>query len=514
VLFGLNFWAYFWGNQKRAATLVGLQQAVARQLLLSSIKQDLHDLRKQVAQLSQVRIEIVPSGVGGDEIARLNGQFEAIAKDIRELRDLAPPPTRIQVEELEKTYEELTVAWRIFYENFGIDHVKALTELTTHADPLSEYVLYQMVPRLLEEERERVQAVGADLRQLRWLTDQTIFLLFALSILVAVVVAYRVVRHFATRLNLLKEGTALMIGGDLEHRLAMQSEDELSDLAKGLNAMTESLLLTRTQLTQINEELDRRHQEVEKERQVSDSLLLNILPAQVAEELKAKGSVEPKYFEDVTILFADFVGFTTFTEKLAAEDLVHMLHNYFSGFDEIMARYGLEKLKTIGDSYMCAGGLPARNPSHPVDALMAAFEIVRSISEHAGPDGQPLWAVRIGIHTGPVIAGMVGNRKFAYDIWGESVNYASRMESSSEPNRINLSGQTYSRVKDFFECEHRGQVLTKDKKKVDMYFAKGIWPNLIDDFKQIPPPAFLRRYRGYFQKDPPSFPAFLSRVVP
>jgi adenylate cyclase len=254
-------------------------------------------------------------------------------------------------------------------------------------------------------------------------------------------------------------------------------------------------------------ELERAIEEAETQRRESESLLRNILPASIADELRARGEVEPRYFEDVTILFSDFVGFTHATESLAAEDLVNLLHSYFTAFDRICGRYGLEKLKTIGDSYMLAGGLPERNPSHPVDAVMAAFEMVRAIEEMSSPEAP--WKVRIGIHTGPVIAGVVGIKKFAFDIWGETVNFSSRMESSGAANRINLSTRTYSRVKDFFACEPRGQVTTKEGKSYEMFFANGILPKLIDDRTQSPPPAFVRRYRIYFQKSPPAFPGFL-----
>lgn len=246
------------------------------------------------------------------------------------------------------------------------------------------------------------------------------------------------------------------------------------------------------------------------EKRVSESLLLNILPGEVADELRAKGLVSPKYFEDVTILFTDFVGFTLSTEKLAAEELVELLHDYFTAFDQIITRYKLEKMKTIGDSYMCISGLPNRNPAHPVDMVMAAFEMLEAVRQRQRPDRLAQWKVRIGIHTGPVIAGVVGINKFAFDIWGDTVNYSSRMESSGEANRINLSERTYSRVKDFFACEYRGKVLTKEKRELDMYFANGVLPVLLNGSGHAPPPAFVRRYNVYFQKDPPSFPAFLA----
>lgn len=240
----------------------------------------------------------------------------------------------------------------------------------------------------------------------------------------------------------------------------------------------------------------------------SEELLHNILPEEVATELKVKGTVEPKYFEDVSILFTNFVGFSTSTESLAAEELVFVLHDYFTAFDEITFRYRLEKLKTVGDNYMCVGGLPKRKPSHPVDVVMAALEMVRAVQERDRPDSLVHWTVRIGVHTGPVVAGVVGIEKFAFDVFGQSVNLSSRLESASEDNRINLSADTHSRVKDFFSCTHRGKIGTRDR-EVDMFFVDGVLPSLIDA-GESPPPAFRNRYQIYFQSEPPSFPSNIA----
>jgi class 3 adenylate cyclase len=286
-------------------------------------------------------------------------------------------------------------------------------------------------------------------------------------------------------------------------------EERIGSLGLRTAALPETVLKAIATLLSVVLERVQASEKLLVEKQLSDSLLLNILPGEVADELRAKGLVSPKYFEDVTILFTDFVGFTLSTEKLAAEDLVHMLHDYFTAFDQIVGRYKLEKMKTIGDSYMCIGGLPVRNPSHPVDTVMAAFEMLHAVQERARTDRPVQWKVRIGIHTGPVIAGVVGINKFAFDIWGDTVNYSSRMESSGEANRINLSERTYSRVKDFIECEYRGKVLTKEKRELDMYFANGILPSLVNGSEEVPPPAFVRRYNVYFQKDPSAFPACL-----
>jgi class 3 adenylate cyclase len=250
-------------------------------------------------------------------------------------------------------------------------------------------------------------------------------------------------------------------------------------------------------------ELRAKNIEIQKQQSLAESLLLNVLPSEVAAELKEKGAVDPRYHEDVTILFTDFKGFTLATEQLPAEELVRALHEYFTAFDTTIQQYGLEKLKTIGDSYMAVAGLPERRASHAVDAVLAAFDIVDKVMKAHGV-GLPRWSVRIGVHTGPVISGVVGIRKFAYDIWGESVNFASRMESSGAPNRVNLSASTYMRVKDFFECEYRGKVPTKEGREFDMYFAVSALAGLRQSGDAES--AFRARYKTYFQRELPSLP--------
>jgi class 3 adenylate cyclase/CheY-like chemotaxis protein len=253
--------------------------------------------------------------------------------------------------------------------------------------------------------------------------------------------------------------------------------------------------------------------EAERQKGVAEDMLRNILPAKIAQQLQSSGTVEPMYFEDVTIGFTDFVGFTVATEKLAAEEIVGVLHEFFTAFDRIVARYGLEKMKTIGDSYMFVSGMPDRRPSHPVDAVLTALEMVETVRSMGRMDQGIEWQMRVGVHTGPVIAGVVGIHKFAFDVWGDSVNFSSRLESSSAPNRVNLSERTYSRVKDFIRCTPRGRVVTKDGREVDMFFADGVHEKLIDVSTEGIPAAFARRYRIYFQQAVPSFPAFLLRPL-
>lgn len=216
---------------------------------------------------------------------------------------------------------------------------------------------------------------------------------------------------------------------------------------------------------------------ISKARRRSDELLLNILPGDVAEELKEKGSADAKLFDEVTVMFTDFKNFTQISEKLTPTELVAEIHTCFQAFDNIIGKHNIEKIKTIGDSYMCSGGLPIANNTHAEDVVKAALEIQQFMMKHLQQrknEGKEIFEIRIGIHTGPVVAGIVGVKKFAYDIWGDTVNIASRMESSGEAGKVNISGSTYAQVKDKFKCIHRGKIQAKNKGEVDMYFVEGL----------------------------------------
>ncbi len=208
---------------------------------------------------------------------------------------------------------------------------------------------------------------------------------------------------------------------------------------------------------------------VTREMKKSDALLLNILPAATAAELKAKGSAEAKQFENVSVLFTYFVNFTGISQQLSPKELVANIHYHFTAFDAIADRYGLEKIKTIGDAYMAVCGLPADNSQHARQTLLAAFEIVQHMEEHGKK-----FKVRVGIHSGPLVAGIVDARKFQYDIWGDTVNTASRMESNSEAGKVNISASTYALIKDEkdFRFSYRGELEVKGKGMLGMYFVE------------------------------------------
>ncbi|MDP2160178.1 MAG: adenylate/guanylate cyclase domain-containing protein [Flavobacterium sp.] len=212
---------------------------------------------------------------------------------------------------------------------------------------------------------------------------------------------------------------------------------------------------------------------IEKERDRSDSLLLNILPEETAIELKLNGNVKAKKHDAVTVLFSDFKGFTSYSEKLSPEELVKTVDFYFSKFDTIMEDYGLEKIKTIGDAYMCAGGLNGNQKEAAHNMILAAKDIIDFVEKTKTNNitQEFTFDIRIGINTGPVVAGVVGSKKFAYDIWGDTVNIASRMESMSQPGKINISEGTHALISDQWTCDYRGEIEVKNRGILKMYFV-------------------------------------------
>lgn len=220
--------------------------------------------------------------------------------------------------------------------------------------------------------------------------------------------------------------------------------------------------------------LEEKNKIIEEERHRSDELLLNILPANIAQELKENGKATARKFEDATVLMADFKNFTEIAEKLTPEKLVHELDYCFRGFDYIISQYEVEKIKTIGDAYLCASGLVNRK-TIPFKIVKAALEMQEFLSDYKQEKikkGEPYFEARIGLHTGPVIAGVVGVNKFAYDIWGETVNIAARMEANCKEGEVNISNSTFQMVKYNFECQYRGKVAAKNMGEIDMYYVK------------------------------------------
>jgi class 3 adenylate cyclase len=221
--------------------------------------------------------------------------------------------------------------------------------------------------------------------------------------------------------------------------------------------------------------LEEKNKIIREEQKRSDDLLLNILPVLVADELKKQGRTHARFFEDVSVLFADFVGFSRIAEQLSPQQLVTELDTCFQEFDSIIAKFGLEKIKTIGDAYMCAGGLPDGGGSQLRDMVNAARAMQAWLEQwNHGREklGKPRFDARIGIHNGPVVAGVVGSKKFAFDIWGDTVNIAARVEQAGAGGKINISGHAFQVVQEYFKCEYRGKIAVKNKGEIDMYYVE------------------------------------------
>ena len=228
------------------------------------------------------------------------------------------------------------------------------------------------------------------------------------------------------------------------------------------------------------------------EKSKADRLLRSMFPDSIAAELKERQQVQPRYYESATILLADFKSFTQLTEGLDPAGLVKELNQHFSRFDDISVQNRLEKLKTIGDAYLCVGGLPETNRTHALDACLAALQFQASLVRYNQQRERlrlPRWDLRIGINTGSVVAGVVGKNKFTYDIWGDAVNVTQRLEAACEPGRVNVSGSTFHRIQSLFDCEPRGHLEAKNKGAIDMYFVNRVRPEFSADPAGIIPNA-------------------------
>lgn len=263
------------------------------------------------------------------------------------------------------------------------------------------------------------------------------------------------------------------------------------------------ILVFRWRIQNLKRERDRldalvqeRTKELQVERDKSESLLLNILPEQTAEELKNKGYAETQYYEESSVLFSDFEGFTYLTETMKSKELVVILDRFFKAYDQAAKRYGIEKIKTIGDAYMCAGGIPEKSPHHAARLVAFGLEMIRLTDQinQAIPElaANP-WKIRIGIHTGPLIAGVVGKNKFAYDIWGDTVNLAARLESTSESGRLNVSQATYDSVSKIFNATARGKLKAKNKGEIDMYFIDSFKTDFSGESQFMPGAEFFKQ---------------------
>jgi class 3 adenylate cyclase/CheY-like chemotaxis protein len=246
-----------------------------------------------------------------------------------------------------------------------------------------------------------------------------------------------------------------------------------------------NILQQNKELVLLREEIQKAYLQLKTAQKEQEQLLLNIFPESVANELIAYGSVTPLRFDDVSVMFIDFVGFSKSARKLSPRDLIQTLEYFFDKFDEIIDHHHLERIKTMGDGYMCVGGLPVQNKTHAIDCIRAALHIQKFVQDSFPVMQEKYgieWQARIGINSGPVVAGVVGKKRFAYDVWGDTVNLASRMESHCEAGRVNVSKSTYEKTSDYFTFLSRGTVAVRNKEGIeffeDMYFVQGPKPGI------------------------------------
>lgn len=265
--------------------------------------------------------------------------------------------------------------------------------------------------------------------------------------------------------------------------VSFEQQETLRRLAQQLI----SLLEHRRRMIELDEamrELDGAHAALAAEKARTEELLHRMLPERIADELKEHGKVQPRFYAAATILFADVKGFTRFTERAEPATLIGMLDRYFAGFDDAVARYGVEKLKTIGDAYLAIAGVPALDRMHALNACLAALDmlgVVEALRKERERLRLPFFEVRFGLHTGPVIAGVVGRRRFTYDVWGDAVNVAALMQANGEPGRINVSEAVYQHVRPYFESAGRGAIEVKNKAPIPMYFLERLRPEYSAD---------------------------------
>jgi class 3 adenylate cyclase/predicted metal-dependent HD superfamily phosphohydrolase len=264
-------------------------------------------------------------------------------------------------------------------------------------------------------------------------------------------------------------------------REQVKLEIKIAERTREIREQKKQIEIQNEQIQSEKDKVEEQQKLLQLEKDKSESILLNILPESSVKELKSKGKVRAKAFSTVTVMFTDVVGFTKISENMDPSRLVNKLDVMFRKFDEIIVANKLEKIKTIGDAYMCAGGVPEKNSTNPIDTCLAALQIqdyMAKLKYDAIANHEDYWEIRLGINTGNVTAGVIGTQRLAYDIWGSTVNEAQRMEMLGEPGKVMVSGSTFSYIEPYFECEFKGKVQTKGKGLMDMYVVHRVKPEL------------------------------------
>lgn len=368
------------------------------------------------------------------------------------------------------------IAYQVWGEIAGIPLV---AETTTY---LAEFL--EPADRVMNQHNRAVDNIESKIVRglTSWMTGSLILVLFSL-VAVVLTSVWLNRRKVQKPLEVISEGLTRFGAGDFSARISCQANNELGLVAEISNKMADHLADSLSSLEEARKDLEAKvaartadlekaNQALEAERQTAERLLLNTLPAPVARRLRAGEETLVDDFALATVLFTDFKGFTQLTETVTPSRLVSSLNEVFAKFDELAAELGIEKIKTIGDAYMAVGGVPVRDDRHPEKVVELGLRMRDYIAQRLENKDLLPFQIRIGIHSGPVLAGVIGRSKMTYDLWGDTVNIASRCESSSEPMRVNISEATYKLVKDRFKCEYRGLVAAKGKGEMPMYFVE------------------------------------------
>lgn len=368
------------------------------------------------------------------------------------------------------------IAYQVWSEIAGIPVV---AETTTY---LAEFL--EPADRVMSQHNRAVSNIESKIVRglTSWLTGSLILVLFSL-VAVVLTSVWNNRRKVQKPLEVISEGLTRFGAGDFSARINCQANNELGlvaeisnkmadHLADSLSSLEEARKDLEAKVTARTADLEKANQALEAERQTAERLLLNTLPAPVARRLRAGEETLVDDFALATVLFTDFKGFTQLTETVTPSRLVSSLNEVFAKFDEFAAELGIEKIKTIGDAYMAVGGVPVRDDRHPEKVVELGLRMRDYIAQRLENKDLLPFQIRIGIHSGPVLAGVIGRSKMTYDLWGDTVNIASRCESASEPMRVNISEATYKLVKDRFKCEYRGLVAAKGKGEMPMYFVE------------------------------------------
>jgi class 3 adenylate cyclase/ActR/RegA family two-component response regulator len=279
--------------------------------------------------------------------------------------------------------------------------------------------------------------------------------------------------------------------GFIEHvPLAVEAAFKRMNINRRLEKATFSLKRSLEKQKKLNKRIQTQNEALAEEKAKVEKLLQNILPERIARELLSSGTAKARYYPCVSVLYADVEDFSTKSALFSPIDLVEKLDEYFSMFDGIIGRQGLEKIKTIGDCYMCAGGIPEADTLSPPRVVMAGLQIQHAVAlevKEAIAENRPFFTLRVGIHTGEVVAGVLGRRKFSYDIWGNAANKAHWMVQSGKENMVNISAETYEYVSAFFECSFRGKVQNKHRQLEEMYLVHRLKPAFAADAAGLEP---------------------------